>query len=92
MVTDAQVRRLMKLIRTEKTLAVAAAKAGMDEKTARTYLGTLAPAARPTLPSPYPCRTRCPLPGKNIMSVMNEMPTPRNWPRISPIKKGDALR
>ena len=37
MVTDAQVRRLMKLIRTEKTLAVAAAKAGMDEKTARKY-------------------------------------------------------
>ena len=37
MVTDAQVRRLMKLIRTEKTLAVAAAKAGMDEMTARKY-------------------------------------------------------
>ena len=37
MVTDAQVRRLMKLIQTEKTLAVAAAKAGMDEQTARKY-------------------------------------------------------
>ena len=37
MVTDAQVRRLMKLIQTEETLAVAAAKAGMDEKTARRY-------------------------------------------------------
>ena len=37
MVTDAQVRRLMKLIQTEDTLAVAAAKAGMDEKTARKY-------------------------------------------------------
>ena len=37
MVTDAQVRRLMKLLKTEKTLAVAAAKAGMDEKTARKY-------------------------------------------------------
>ena len=37
MIADAQVRRLMKLIRTEKTLAVAAAKAGMDEKTARKY-------------------------------------------------------
>jgi hypothetical protein len=38
MVTDAQVRRLMKLSQTEKTLAGAAAKAGMDEKTARKYL------------------------------------------------------
>ncbi len=32
MVTDAQVRRLMSLIPKEKTLAVAAAKTGMDEK------------------------------------------------------------
>ena len=37
MVTDAQVRRLMKLLQTEETLAVAAAKAGMDEKTARKW-------------------------------------------------------
>ena len=37
MVTDAQVRRLMKLIQTEDMLTVAAAKAGMDEKTARKY-------------------------------------------------------
>lgn len=37
MVTDAQVRRLMKLLQTEDTLAVVAAKAGMDEKTARKY-------------------------------------------------------
>lgn len=37
MVTDVQVRRLMKLIQTEQTLAVAATKAGMDEKTARKY-------------------------------------------------------
>src|SRR5215813_4456359 len=37
MVTDQQYRRLMKLRRTEKTLASAAAKAGMDEKTARKY-------------------------------------------------------
>ena len=37
MVTDTQVRRLMSLIPKEKTLAVAAAKAGMDEKTARRY-------------------------------------------------------
>src|SRR5437879_4415094 len=37
MVTDQQYWRLMKLQRTEKTLAKAAAKAGMDEKTARKY-------------------------------------------------------
>ncbi len=37
MVTDAQVRRLMKLIQSEDTLSLAAAKAGMDEKTARRY-------------------------------------------------------
>ena len=37
MVTDQQVRRLMKLTLKEKTLAAAAAKAGMDEKTARKY-------------------------------------------------------
>jgi len=39
MVTDQQVRRLMKLLQTEKTLSSAAAKAGMDEKTARKYRG-----------------------------------------------------
>lgn len=38
MVSDAQVRRLMKLSQTEKTLAGAAAKADMDEGTARKYL------------------------------------------------------
>jgi len=37
MVTDEQVRRLMRLIQKESTLATAAAKAGMDEKTARKY-------------------------------------------------------
>ena len=37
MVTDQQVRKLMKLIQSEETLALAAAKAGMDEKTARKY-------------------------------------------------------
>ena len=36
MVTDTQVRKLMKLIQTESTLA-AAAKAGMDEKTTLKY-------------------------------------------------------
>ena len=37
MVTDRQVRMLMKLINEEETLAAAAAKAGMDEKTARKW-------------------------------------------------------
>lgn len=37
MVTDRQVRLLMKLLQEEKTLRVAAAKSGMDEKTARKY-------------------------------------------------------
>jgi len=38
MVTDQQVRRLMELINKEKTFAISAAKAGMDENTARKYL------------------------------------------------------
>ncbi len=38
MVTDNQVRMLMKLRKTEKTLYLSASKAGMDEKTARKYL------------------------------------------------------
>ena len=37
MVTDRQVRRLFMLIKKKKSLAVAAAKAGMDEETARKY-------------------------------------------------------
>jgi hypothetical protein len=37
MITDNQYRRLMKLSQTEETLAVAAAKAGMDEKTGRKW-------------------------------------------------------
>jgi hypothetical protein len=37
MVTDAQVRRLMKMLTSGKTMAAAAAAAGMDEKTARKY-------------------------------------------------------
>ena len=37
MVKDRQVRILMKLINQEKTLELAAAKAGMSEKTARKY-------------------------------------------------------
>jgi len=38
MVTDRQVRRLRELMRRGKTLALAAAKTGMDEKTARRYM------------------------------------------------------
>jgi hypothetical protein len=45
MVTDAQVRRLKRFSKTEKNQEVAAAKAGMDRKTARDYLGD------PRLPS-----------------------------------------
>ena len=37
MVTDQQVRRLWRLMASEKTMASAAAKAGMDEKTGRKY-------------------------------------------------------
>lgn len=37
MVTDSQVRRLRELTGRQRTMAVAAAKAGMDEKTARKY-------------------------------------------------------
>ena len=37
MVKDEQVRNFMKLINQEKTLKMAAAKAGMSEKTARKY-------------------------------------------------------
>ena len=39
MVTNQQVRRLFKLMQTEPTGYLAAAKAGMDEKTARKYKG-----------------------------------------------------
>jgi len=38
MVTDQQVKRLMRLVNMEKTLSLSAAKAGMSEKTARKYL------------------------------------------------------
>jgi hypothetical protein len=38
MVTDQQVRRLFKLVHTQSSFGIAAAKSGMDEKTARKYL------------------------------------------------------
>ncbi len=49
MVTDQQVRKLMSLSRKEKNLGRAAAKAGMDEKTARKYrrLGRLPSELKP---------------------------------------------
>ena len=37
MVTNQQVKRLFKLIQTERDLGIAVMKAGMDEKTARKY-------------------------------------------------------
>ena len=40
MVNDAQVRRLKRLSKTEKTQELAAAKAGMDVKTTRKYLAS----------------------------------------------------
>ena len=56
MVTDQQVRRLFKLVQTEKNFGIAAIKAGMDEKTARKYrrLGKL-PGE---LEKPHTWRTR----------------------------------
>ncbi len=56
MVTDQQVRKLMSLIKKEKSLAAAAAKSGMDEKTARKYrrLGRLPSEMR----TPHTWRTR----------------------------------
>jgi hypothetical protein len=56
MVTDQQVRRLFKLVQTEKNFGIAAIKAGMDEKTARRYhkLGKL-PSE---LEQPHTWRTR----------------------------------
>jgi hypothetical protein len=59
MVTDKQVRRLRKLIHTERSLSLAAAKAGMSEKTARKYrTGRLPSEAGPerawrTRPDPF---------------------------------------
>jgi hypothetical protein len=50
MVTDKQVRRFFVLMQTERTMAVAALKAGMDVKTARKYgrLGKLPGEVRPS--------------------------------------------
>ena len=60
MVTDKQVRRLFALVRTEENQEIAAAKAGMDAKTARKYRrqgllpSELPPGARGrTRPDPF---------------------------------------
>ena len=55
MVTDQQVKQLMRLKKREKTLAQAASKAGMDEKTARKCVFRTKPAGdsrgnRPLIP------------------------------------------
>src|SRR5262245_62174367 len=56
MITDQQFRRLMKLSKTEESLAMAAAKAGMDDKTARKWLGLGKPPNESKQPRTY--RTR----------------------------------
>ena len=56
MVTDQQARKLMSLIQTEPTLALAAAKAGMHEDTARKY--HRARALPSQLRAPHTWRTR----------------------------------
>jgi transposase len=56
MITDQQFRRLMKLSQTEETLALAAAKAGMDEKTARKWRQIGKPPSEVNHPRTY--RTR----------------------------------
>lgn len=50
MVTDQQVRRLLSLMKNEKTKGIAAARAGMDAKTARKYVksGKLPSEIKPT--------------------------------------------
>jgi hypothetical protein len=56
MVTDAQVRKLKSLLANGKTLALAARKTGMDEKTARKYRETESLPSQTKTPRPW--RTR----------------------------------
>jgi hypothetical protein len=56
MVKDQQVRRLFKLIQTEKNFGIAAIKSGMDEKTARKYRRLGKPPSE--LEQPHTWRTR----------------------------------
>jgi hypothetical protein len=70
MVTDQQVRKLMKLIDTEPTLSMAAAKVGMSENTARRYrTGGRLPSERA---APHTWRTR-------------EDPFEAVWPALEPL-------
>ena len=75
MVTNEQFRRLMKLMKTEKTLAAAAAKAGMDEKTARKYRDGGVPPSE--LARPHTWRTR--------PDVFAEV-----WPQVAAYLKDNA--
>lgn len=74
MVTDEQVRKLMKIIQTEETQSVAAAKVGMSDKTARKYvrLGKL------------PSQTRKPRDWRTRPDVYGEI-----WEEIEEILKRD---
>ena len=56
MVTDRLFRRLRKLLQTEDTLANAADKAGIDEKTARKYRDSDATPSQ--IAAPHTWRTR----------------------------------
>ena len=90
MVTDEQVRLLMKKIQTEKTLAVAAAKAGMDEKTARRYrdLGRLpSEVSAITVPErpgaaayASPCSTEYQPSVSSLTSITSPIPSARAIP------------
>lgn len=75
MITDHQFRRLMKLSQTEPSLAVAAAKAGMDEKTARKYRRRGRPPSQCKKPRTY--RTR--------PDVFREV-----WPEVEGFLRQDA--
>jgi hypothetical protein len=75
MVTDEQVRKLMKMIQTEATQAVAAAKAGMTDKTARKYLRL----------GKLPSQTKQPRDWRTRTDVFAEI-----WPEIEEILKRDA--
>lgn len=75
MVTDQQFRRLMKLSKTQQTLASAASKAGMDEKTARKYRRIGRPPSQLKLPRAY--RTR--------VDIFRDV-----WPEVEQFLQQDA--
>lgn len=70
MVTDQQVRRVWKFMKTEKTKSIAADKAGMDRKTARKYeKSDILPSA---MKQPHRWRTRAD-PYKTVWDQINGM-------------------